>query len=521
MQIPRASGSEPSLQESRGSRSPRPLAELARALSGVQEPESGSEVLIRGVAVNSRQVQPGDLFVAVRGTQVDGHAFIKDAVERGAAAAVVEREVEDAGIPLLWVENSRRALADLAAEWYGRPAERLPLVGITGTLGKTSVLSLLEAILTGAGRRVGVIGSLGVGLGGKQLLTGHTTPDPLLLQQALARMIEEGAELAAMEVTSHALVQDRVHGLRFRLGIFTNLVPLEHMEYHGSFEDYAQAKLRYFDYLQPGAPLVYAAGDRAVSAAVEERDVVGIGCGAAEDAEVQVERRSMDAAGTHLLLKVRQTLPRLGGGQVEPVAFPLELRLLGRSNVNNVSLAATAALCLGAPIEAVQSALAVFPSPPRRLEVIHRGRFTVLDDTVGHPDSISAVFEVAELLEPRRLHVVFAIRGQRGPEINRGDADAITIWAERVRLASLIVTRSAETADERNRVEPEERDAFVERLREGDLPFEEHDRLEDAITLALERAGEDDLILLLGAQGMDAGAEVVRGWGEERGETEA
>jgi UDP-N-acetylmuramoyl-L-alanyl-D-glutamate--2,6-diaminopimelate ligase len=195
---------------------------------------------------------------------------------------------------------------------------------------------------------------------------------------------------------------------------------------------------------------------------------------------------------------------------VEPGEFNLSLRLLGRTSAVNAAQAAAAALCLGAPVNAVQSALARMEAPRRRMEVIHRGRFTVLDDTVGHPDSISAVFEVAGHLTERRVHIVFAIRGQRGLPVNQGDAEALAIWAEQTPIATLHVTRSDDTADERNRVAPEEREAFVGELRERGLPFREFGRLDEAVAAALERIEEGDLLLLLGAQGMDAGAHMVR-----------
>ncbi|CAN5576831.1 UDP-N-acetylmuramoyl-L-alanyl-D-glutamate--2,6-diaminopimelate ligase [soil metagenome] len=502
-------------QESSTARSPQPLAELAQSVGGAQLPVEGGELLIHRISRDSRQVQPGDLFVAIRGTSADGNDAIPQAVANGALAVVVEREVENPGVPVVRVENTRRAWAELAAAWYGHPAERLPLVGITGTLGKTSVLTMLEAILAEVGRRAGTIGSLGIRFGAEVEETGHTVPDALVLQRALARMIEGGAELAMMEATSHALSQERLHGLGFALGIFTNLVPLEHMEYHGSFEEYVKVKSLFFDHLRPGAPVVYAGGDRVVGALLEERGLPGIGCGAGDDAHVQIRRLGMDTERTRLSLRVQRPLPRLDGGQVEPSEFPLELRLLGRSHVTNAALAGTAALCLGADAQAVQGALDAFPPPRRRMEILHRGRFTVLDDTVGHPDSISAVFEVAEQLPHRRIHAVVAVRGQRGEEINQRTAGAIAIWTERVPLTSLIVTRSREAADERNRVEPEEHAAFTERLREGGCDFEEHERLDEAVELALGRAGEGDLVLLLGAQGMDAGAEIVRRWLEE------
>jgi UDP-N-acetylmuramoyl-L-alanyl-D-glutamate--2,6-diaminopimelate ligase len=494
----------------------KPLFELVQALPGARwlHP-SGADQRIGRITLDSRDVRKGDLFVAVRGTHTDSHDLIPEAVRSGAAALVVDRDVGGTGVPTLYVPDSRRALAELAAAWYGHPAHDLPLVGITGTLGKTSVLSTLEAILQRAGRTVGTIGSLGIRIGGGTRETGHTVPPPMVLHRALAEMRDEGADLAVMEVTTHAISQQRVHGLRFALGVFTNLVPMEHMEYHGSFEAYVEVKTRYFDFLAPGAPVIHPGGDRAVRTQVEERGLNGVRVGGDADSMVRVVRGATSSAGSELLLQIRQPLPRLGGGAVEPGELPLRIRLLGRANINNAALAATAALCLGADTDSVRAALGAIEPPRRRMQIIHDRGFTVLDDTVGHPDSVSAVIEVAEQLPHRRLHIVFAIRGQRGETVNRQTAEALAIWAQRVGPSTLVVTHATDAADERNRVAPGERDAFVEPLRDNGIEFREFERLHDAIDLALQRVQDGDLLLLLGAQGMDAGAEML----QERAQT--
>jgi UDP-N-acetylmuramoyl-L-alanyl-D-glutamate--2,6-diaminopimelate ligase len=487
------------------------LEELARAVRDAEwTHQEGSSVAISGISRDSRTVSTGELFIAIPGTRIDSHEHIDEAVVRGAAAVVVERPVPDPGVPVVRVPDSRIAFAELAAEWYGRPAEKLLLVGITGTLGKTSVLAMLEAILRQAEIEVATIGSLGIRIEGTEVQTGHTVPGALTLQRALARGVECGAEIGAMEVTSHALVQERVHGLNFHLGIFTNLVPLEHMEYHGSFAEYTRAKVRFFDHLLPTAPLVYSSDNLALATLVNERGLQAVGCGTDEQATARIEKLDLRADGTRFQLHLQRTLPAVRGEATPPGVLPLSLRLLGRSNAVNAALAATAALCLGAPGEAVRYALERMEPPPRRMNVVHRGSFTVIDDTVGHPDSITAVFQVAEALPHERLHVVYAIRGQRGPEINQSDADALALWAERVGVASLFVTPSADAADERNTVAPEEREAFVGRLEEVGCAFVERTALAAAVHQVLTAAGEGDLILLLGAQGMDSGAELVR-----------
>ncbi|HEX7089715.1 MAG TPA: Mur ligase family protein [Longimicrobiales bacterium] len=489
------------------------LAALAAALTGAR-PNGPLDGTASGISADSRRVRPGDVFVAVRGVRADGHGFLAEALARGAIAVVVQDGAAvPAGATAIVVPDTRIALAELSACWFGRPADRIPIVGITGTLGKTSVLSILSEILARAGIEAGTIGSLGIRFREVSRPTRLTTPDSWDLHAALAEMLAGGAKLVAMEVTSHALVQHRIHGLTFCLGAFTNLALLEHQDYHGSFRRYVEDKTRYFDHLQDGAPLVYACGDRLLHALMRRRrGITPIGCGPGGTVSVRAERRTPMAGKSRVTITVRRELPRIDGGIVSPVAFGLDVPLLGRPNVGNAALAATAALCAGAEVEHVQAAVAAMPPPRRRMQIVHRGRFTVLDDTVGHPDSITAVFEVAARLPHRRLHVVYAVRGRRGVEINRRDAEAIAIWLRRAPAATVVVTSSEDAADAANRVQPEEEHVVLYELRRHDPQIEFRPRLEDAVWLALDRAGRGDLVLLLGAQGMDGGAAAVARW---------
>jgi UDP-N-acetylmuramoyl-L-alanyl-D-glutamate--2,6-diaminopimelate ligase len=196
------------------------------------------------------------------------------------------------------------------------------------------------------------------------------------------------------------------------------------------------------------------------------------------------------------------------------------LRLLGPGNRSNAALAITCALCAGADAGVVLDAIARFEAPPRRLQVVHQGRFTLLDDTVGHPESISAFFDVVARLRPRHVHLVYAVRGQRGERINGQNAESLAVWVERLAVDTLVVTRSAGTADELNEVEAAEYRAFIDPLRERGLAFREEPELEGAVHAVLERAEDGDLVALLGAQGMDRGQEIARSWLRSRGEVE-
>lgn len=493
----------------------KPLRELVAALADARPVGSVDGVRVRAVTPHSSQVGPGALFVAVPGSSADGHDFLAEARAAGAIAAVVaDADRLPAGMPGVAVPDPRIALAQLAAAWHGHPAERLHLVGITGTVGKTSVLATLEAILQRAGLHTGSVGSLGVRIGDRVEATGYTAPDPLLLHEALGHIADAGVRLALMEATSHAIEQQRIHGLRYALGIFTNLVPLEHADYHSSFREYVAVKSRFLDHLEPGAPLVYSWDDRAVRRLAEQADARTIGCGTSQRAAARVEALEFGRGGTRFVLNVRTALP---GTDAAPLRLPVEMKLLGRSNAINAALAATAALCLGAEPGAVADALGALDASRRRMEILHDVDPLVLDDTVGHPDSVSALFEVVERLDARRVHAVFAVRGSRGVRINRRVAESLAIWSARRPLASLVVTTSADAADARNRVSEREREAFVSTLRSAAVPFEEEASLAAAVRRAAGRTRRGDLLLLLGAQGMDAGAEHFRAWLAGRG----
>jgi len=453
--------------------------------------------------------------VAIRGTRLDGHAFIDEAVARGAAAVVAERLPDhNPGVPVVVVPDARKALAGFAAAWYGFPGNRIPLVGITGTFGKTSVLATLETVMRHAGIPIGVIGSEVIGarvLDRFRRSTPLTTPDAISLQSTLAEIADAGARAAAMEVTSQALAQERVHGLAFSLGVFTNVRPLEHRESHGTFRAYVAAKRRFFDHIAPGAPVIYTAGERVIRELIRHRDVTPVGCGLGGSVPVRVAYRVSGLEHTEVRLCVRRALPSVGlRKQLGPLELEFTLPLLGRTHAVNACLAATAALILGAPPGHVAKAMATLPPVKRRTEVIHRGRFTVLDDAASHPESLNALFELICQIPHRRLVIVAAIRGRRGVELNQRYGEALAIWSERMPIDFLVATSSVDAVGETDRVEAAEREAFVSAVSRAGIRNRVYDRLEKAIGAGLARVRDGDLLVLLGAQGMHHGAELLR-----------
>src|SRR3977135_3443076 len=201
--------------------------------------------VVESIAYDSRRVQRNGLFVALRGEKSDGHQFIEPAVEKGATVIVTEQEVQSPRATCVVVENTRSALADLAATFYERPARRLKLAAVTGTNGKTTTTFLLKHICENAGMRCGLLGTVRYEIGDRVLPAVRTTPESLDVQDLLAQMVDAGCKAAAMEVSSHAIAQDRTRGLEWDVAIFTNLTQ-DHLDFHGTMENYFEAKMKLF-----------------------------------------------------------------------------------------------------------------------------------------------------------------------------------------------------------------------------------------------------------------------------------
>ena len=370
----------------------------------VQEVAGSSDVVIKGMAMDSRQVQPGDLFACVPGFNVDGHNFAAAAVERGAAALVVERLLP-LEVPQVVVVNVRQVLGPIAANVFGRPAKRLELIGVTGTNGKTTITHLIEKIGTTQGRLVGLIGTLGARIGDREIPGSRTTPEAVDVQRLLAEMLEAGASQVVMEVSSHALDLGRVNGCEFDAGIFSNLTQ-DHLDYHKTMEEYLKAKARLFSGLhgQKARPKVgiINADDPAfpVLTAASKARVVSYGLQAGADyraAEVAVS-----AAG------VRFTA--VFGGRRQAVEFATP----GIFSVYNALAAFAWGVERGWSPAAVAAALADLPGVPGRFESVRAGQpFQVIVDYAHTPDGLENVLRTAREFTKGRLIAVFGCGGDR------------------------------------------------------------------------------------------------------------
>lgn len=456
---------------------------------------------VEGLALDSRRVRPGDLFFAIAGSRHDGHAFVAEAFERGAVAVVVERAVDAPG-PVIQVPNARRALAIAARVFYGRPDRRLRLLGVTGSVGKTTTALLLRNLLSAAGRSSGLIGSLGIDSGAGLKPNGFTTPEATVLFRELSAMAHGGSTHAVMEVSSHGLVMQRVFGAEFAAGIVTEIVPHEHLDFHKTFAEYLAVKRSFLDQIVPGGNVLYWADDahapQLVSDAPHVRSI-GIGF---DRGDVRIRRVALSHRESRFELVAGPKAAPWG-----PPRLSLRTRLLGRAHVKNAALALGLALAEGVAADAAQEVMARHPAVRRRMEGYRAGEVWVIDDTVGNPLAIRNCLEVAAESHPSVPAIVYAVRGQRGETINFENGAALGRCLAALRWPPPILTASRDVADQANAPAETEIEALLAGLASAGVAAGCCVTLREGIETAVART--PDLLLLLGAQGMDAGKEIL------------
>jgi UDP-N-acetylmuramoyl-L-alanyl-D-glutamate--2,6-diaminopimelate ligase len=364
---------------------------------------------VQHLTADSRHVVPETLFVALRGVHADGHRFLDEALAKGASALVVEecppalqQRAQQAGCTVVQVPNSRQAFARLASAYYGHPGRHLRLIGITGTNGKTTTSYIIESILQAAGKAVGVIGTVNYRLGVQHLPASHTTPDALQLHALLAQMVQANIDYTVMEVSSHALDQERVWGCRFDAAVFTNL-SRDHYDYHGTAEAYFAAKARLFQDLPAvwhiinlddpyGQRLLHMSRARLLTYGLEG------------------EATCKPSAVQHGLAGIRFTLSTTKG-QLDIVS-----PLVGRHNVYNLLAGIAVAIALDIDAGAITQGIAQLERVPGRLERVDCGQdFAVFVDYAHTPDALEQILQLVRAETTGRLITVFGCGGDRDP----------------------------------------------------------------------------------------------------------
>ena len=430
---------------------------------------------VTSVEDDSRRVTPGALFIAVRGTERDGHDFLDRARAAGASVAIVE-DPKRTTLPALVVKEGRRAAAIAAAAAYDSPANDLRIVGVTGTNGKTTTVHILRHLLDRAERRAASIGTVGVLVGGEGTPfgdeTGLTTPGPIQLQRLLRSLLDAGVCDVAMEVSSHALHQHRVDGLTFDAVVFTNL-SRDHLDYHGTMQEYLAAKARLMEYLVPHGTVVVNADDPAWHSIVTNRRKVSFST-RITSAEAHVVDVRFSPAGSQWTLVL--------AGERQATSLPL----IGDFNVSNALGAATAAYALGVSAATIAKRMTSVQQVPGRLEVLHQNP-TILRDYAHTPNALERALQAVRPFTRGRLIVVFGAGGDR----DKGKRPVMGSIAERLADYAIVTSDNPRTED------PESILNDIEAAMHG----HNHERMEDrrkAIAHALSMAEPDDVVMLAG-----------------------
>jgi UDP-N-acetylmuramoyl-L-alanyl-D-glutamate--2,6-diaminopimelate ligase len=456
------------------------LAELAAEFPGARVVGDDS-VEIVDLAYDSRKVEAGTLFFCVRGQKVDGHEFGPRAVEDGAAALVVERELTDLAVPQVVVPDSRAAMAPLAAGFWGDPTAKLRMVGVTGTNGKTTTAFLVHEILKAADVRCGLLGTVKQVVGGVEKEVVRTTPEAIELQRTFRQMLEGGDEGCAMEVSSHAMALHRADSIHFEVALFTNLTQ-DHLDFHADMEDYFLAKRKLFE-MNPGTRIVNV-DDPYGRRLADEFECVTF---SAEGAEADYSAREVEFDVSGASFSVGEMQLRTG--------------LPGHFNVANALGAFAVAEAMGVGSEIAAAGLARAARVPGRFEPIDEGQsFSVLVDYAHTPDSLENVLRAARRLTGGKLISVFGAGGDRDrdkrPKMGRAGGE----------LADLTIV----TSDNPRSEDPEAIVAEVAAGAEGAGELEVVVDRREAIALALSRAKSGDTVVIAG-KGHEQGQEFEAG----------
>jgi len=434
----------------------------------------GEDVEVNELRYNSRKVEKGDVFCCVVGTFADGHKYAAQAVEAGAAALVVERQL-DLDVPQILVENTRIAMAEMAAAYYGNPADEMVMVGITGTNGKTSTSYMLKSIAERMGKKVGLIGTIRNMIGDIIIDTERTTPESVDLQRILRQMKDEKVDVVIMEVSSHSLDQKRVHGITYDVGCFTNLTQ-DHLDYHKTFENYFAAKKLMFAQCEKA---VINLDDSYAADMVAGVDIPVLTVGVREQADVTASEIDITTRGVQFDFNYRNVTSRFN------VPIP------GLFSVFNAMSAAGIALSLGWTLDSIKYGLEHMVSVSGRLEPLPTGKneFTVLLDYAHTPDALENLLKTVRGFATGRVVTLFGCGGDR-------DHAKRPIMGE---IAGRFSDFAIVTSDNPRSEDPMEIIASVEDgVKKSGCEYVVIENRREAIEYALKNANKNDVIILAG-----------------------
>ena len=450
------------------------LGDLLKKTKIIESPDC-LDIMIRGISFNTASLVPGDLFVAIKGLTNDGHNYIGDAAGKGAVCVICEKEPKIV-IPYILVKDSRKALAEISAAWFDYPAGKMKMVGVTGTNGKTTVTTLLKQVVENCGEgKVGLIGTKKNMIGDKEINSDLTTPESYEVQKLLSMMVAEGCRACVMEVSSHALELNRVHGIIFDVGVYTNLSQ-DHLDFHGSMEAYARAKARLFS--------------------ISRTSVINI-----DDEYAEIMTKSaLDKLYTYAINESKADLSakdiKFHAEKVEFCALEtgslerIELHIPGIFSVYNAMAVVAASSALGIEVKRAAHVLKTCGGVKGRAEVVPTGKdFTVIIDYAHTPDALENITKAARELTNGRVITLFGCGGDRDKTKRPLMAEAAAKFSD-----FLIVTSDNPRGENPAAII----DDILGGLKDTTVPYVEIENRREAIQWAVNNAVAKDVIILAG-----------------------
>ncbi len=449
---------------------------LSELLTNVDilESQGNIDVKISGIAFNSTEVKPGDVFVCITGFKTDGHAFANDALERGAVAVIAEKKIEDTAATTVIVKNTRLALAYAAAEFYGHPYRKFRLIGVTGTNGKTTTTYLVKSVLESCGQKVGLIGTNQNMIGDAVIPSHHTTPDSLELMRLFAQMAEEKVDAVVMEVSSHSLALDRVASCEFDIGAFTNITQ-DHLDFHETMDNYILAKAELFKKCHTGLLNV----DDPSWTKLKEASICNIVTyGINNPCDIMAKNIDYKANGVKFDL--------IYGDKSQRISLPIP----GGFSVYNAMTAAGICLAAGLSLEEIANGLKVAKGVKGRIEVVETGTdYTVIIDYAHTPDGLLNILNAIRGFAKGRIVTLFGCGGDRDK----------TKRPQMGKIAGELSDFCVVTSDNPRSEEPKAIiDDILAGIKDTGCKYTAIENRFEAIEFALDNAEKDDIILLAG-----------------------
>ena len=482
--------------------------ELLKGAEIIEQFNHDDNLEISNVNYNSKLIKPGGLFVAIEGLQTDGHKYIDNAIENGAVAIVVTKDVEGIELPIYKTANNRKTLAIISGNLYNHPSHDMTLVGITASNGKTSTSMMLKSILEEAKIESGLIGTVMYKIRDKEIPSKLTTPESLELQGLFQEIKDAGIDTTVMEVSSISQEMYRVYGTDFDV-VCMNNITREHIDQHGTFEAYFEQKKKLITECKEDAFVILNLEDPHVSGLINQcpgkvitfSDVDNTADVYAKDIDIST------GFGKYTLVVSREFETKTGVSV--PGEYHVDLKVAGYHSVVNSISAISMAIALGLKMEDIINGIEKYYGIERRFQLIYDDEFMIVDDHFANMGNIAMTLQTLSLMSFKKVHMLYAIRGNRGVTVNGENVDTIIEWSDRVKFDTFIATKSVEIVEDHDVVSEGEEAIFREKMDAAGIEYELIEELTPAIDKVLDIVEEGDLILFAGCQGMDFGAKIA------------